>query len=154
MDATVGSRDIWTTDLVVSVSRQLYLTIFDPMDRSPPGSSVRGIFQAGILEWVAISFSRGTSWLRDRTRVSYTAGRLFTIWATREARPSEGELKTILAHSSQLLILLLRQLNASASSHLSLSPFLWGLSLSLLCCLFSSYLWRAFFGPDPWWVLG
>ena len=39
---------------------QLYLTLWDPMNSSPPGSSVHGIFQARIMEWVAISFSRGT----------------------------------------------------------------------------------------------
>ena len=55
----------------------------DPMDCSPPGSSVRGIFQARVLQWVAISFSRESSQLRDRTQVSCTAGRCFTIWATR-----------------------------------------------------------------------
>ena len=43
---------------------------FDPMDCSPPGSSVHGIFQAKILEWVAISFSRGSSWPMDWTCVS------------------------------------------------------------------------------------
>ena len=48
-------------------------------------ASIHGIFQARILEWVAISFSRGYSWPRDWTQVSCTAGRLFTIWATREA---------------------------------------------------------------------
>ena len=42
----------------------------DPIDCSPPGSSVHGILQARILEWVAIFLSRGTSFLRDRTRVS------------------------------------------------------------------------------------
>ena len=42
-------------------------------------------WNSGILEWVAISFSRRSSWPRDQTRVSYTAGRFFTIWATREA---------------------------------------------------------------------
>ena len=51
-----------------------------------PGSSVHGIFQARILEWVAISFSRGSSQPRDRTQVSWIAGRCFTIWATREER--------------------------------------------------------------------
>ena len=50
-------------------------TLCDPMDCSLPGSSVHGIFQARILEWVAISFSRGTSWPRDRTRVSCIVGR-------------------------------------------------------------------------------
>jgi len=55
------------------------------MDCSPPDSSVCGIFQARVLEWVAISFSRGSSQPRDWTRVSRIAGGLFTIWATREA---------------------------------------------------------------------
>ena len=64
---------------------QLCLTLCDPMDYSPPGSSIHGIFQARVLEWVAISFSRGSSWPRDRTWVSHIAGRHFTIWATREA---------------------------------------------------------------------
>ena len=44
---------------------QSCLTLFDPMDCSPPGSSVHGILQARILEWVAISISRGSSKLRD-----------------------------------------------------------------------------------------
>ena len=64
---------------------QLCPTLCDPMDCSLPGSSVRGILQARILEWVAISFSRRSSQARDRTRVSRIAGRCFTIWATREA---------------------------------------------------------------------
>ena len=50
---------------------------------SLPGYSVLRILQARILEWFAIPFSRGSSWLRDRTRVSCIAGRFFTIWATR-----------------------------------------------------------------------
>ena len=54
------------------------------MDCSPPGSSIHGIFQAGVLEWVAISFSRGSSQPRGRTQVSRIAGGRFTIWATRE----------------------------------------------------------------------
>ena len=56
----------------------------NPVDCSPPGSSVHGILQARILEWVAISFSRGSSWPRDRTQVSHIAGRCFNLWATRE----------------------------------------------------------------------
>ena len=60
-------------------------TLRHPMDCSLPGSSVRGIFQARVLEWVSISFSRGSSQPRDWTQVSCTAGRRFTIWATREA---------------------------------------------------------------------
>ena len=64
---------------------QSCLTLCDPMDCSLPGSSVHGIFQAGILEWVAISFSRGSSWPRDWIWVSRIVGRCFTVWATREA---------------------------------------------------------------------
>ena len=52
------------------------------MDCSLPGSSVHGIFQAIVLEWIAISFSRGSSQPRDRTWVSYTVDRRFTVWAT------------------------------------------------------------------------
>ena len=54
-------------------------TLCDPMDYSPPGSSVHGILQVRILEWVAISFSRGSSQPRDRTRVSCIAGRRFIL---------------------------------------------------------------------------
>ena len=58
------------------------------MDCSLQSFSVHGIFQARLLEWVAISFSRRSSWPRDRTQVSSIAGRCFTIWATREAHDS------------------------------------------------------------------
>ena len=64
---------------------QLCSTLCNPVDCSLPGSSIHGIFQARILEWVAISFSRGSSQPRDRTWVSHTAGRLFTVSATRKA---------------------------------------------------------------------
>ena len=60
-------------------------TLWDPVDGSPPGSTVHGILQARILEWVTISSSRGSSQPRDQTQVSCIAGRLFTIWASREA---------------------------------------------------------------------
>ena len=56
------------------------------MDCSLPGSSVHGTLQARILEWVAISFSRGSSRPRNPTEVSCVAGRFFTNWATREAQ--------------------------------------------------------------------
>ena len=55
------------------------------MDCNPPGSSVHGILQARILEWVAISSSRGSSQPRDQIQVSCSAGGFFTIQATREA---------------------------------------------------------------------
>ena len=67
------------------LASQSCLTLCDPRDCSPPGSSDHGILQARILEWVAIPFSRGSSWPRDQTQVSCIAGRFFTIWATREA---------------------------------------------------------------------
>ena len=56
-------------------------TLRNPMDHSPPGSSVHRILQARILEWVAIPFSKGSSRPRDRIWVSCIAGRFFTIWA-------------------------------------------------------------------------
>ena len=58
----------------------------DPLDCSPPGSPVRGILQARILEGVAILFFRGSSLPKDWTQVPCIAGRFFTIWVTREAR--------------------------------------------------------------------
>ena len=61
-------------------------TLCDPVDCSPPSSSVHGILQARILEWVAISFSRAPSRPRDWTQVSRIAGRRFNLWATREAQ--------------------------------------------------------------------
>ena len=63
---------------------QLCLTLCDPMDCSPPGSSFHDILQARILEWVAIPFSRGSSQPRDWTQISYIASRFFTVGATGE----------------------------------------------------------------------
>ena len=60
-------------------------TFCDPMDCHPPGSSVHGISQASILEWIAIPFFRGSSHPRNQSQVSCVAGRFF-IWATREAQ--------------------------------------------------------------------
>ena len=54
------------------------------MDYSSPGSSVSGILQAKMLEWVAILFSGRSSKPRDRTPFSCSVGKFFTIWATRE----------------------------------------------------------------------
>ena len=72
----------WTERKVKSLSR---VQLCDPMDCSLPGSSVHGIFQAIVLEWTAISFSRGSSQPRDWTWASCTAGKFFTVWATRKA---------------------------------------------------------------------
>ena len=57
---------------------QSCLTLFDSMDRSPPGFSVHGILQAKIVEWVSIPSSTGYSWPRDRTCVSCIAGGFLT----------------------------------------------------------------------------
>ena len=57
-------------------------TLCDPMDCSRPGSSVHGIFQAIVLELIAISFSRGSSQPRDQTQVSLIIDRRFTVWTT------------------------------------------------------------------------
>ena len=61
-------------------------------DCSPPGFSIHGIFQANVLEWVSVSFSRGSSWPRDRTWVSRIAGRCFTGWPTRENKEGRGAI--------------------------------------------------------------
>ena len=59
-------------------------TLGNSMDCSLPGCSAHGIFQVRVLEWVAISFSMGSSLPSDRTQVSHIVGRWFTILATRE----------------------------------------------------------------------
>ena len=71
---------VWVSEWVSEVA-QSCPTLCDPMDCSLPCSSVHGIFQARVLEGVAISFSRGSSWPRDRTPVSCIVGRFFTLWA-------------------------------------------------------------------------
>ena len=67
---------------------QSCLTLCDPMDCSPPGSSVHGILQARILEWVAVPFSRRSSQPRDRTQVSHIAGG-FLILSEPPGKPSK-----------------------------------------------------------------
>ena len=82
---TEGTSQPQSFDFVCLVA-QSHLTLCDPMDSSPPGFSVHGIFQARILEWVSISYSSGSSWPRDQTHVSCVsciADRFFTCWATR-----------------------------------------------------------------------
>ena len=65
---------------------QLSVILCDPMDYSPPSSSVHGVLQARILTWVAMPSSGGSSWPRDQTQVSCIAGRFFTVWATMSHR--------------------------------------------------------------------
>ena len=87
---------------------QLCLTLWNPMDCSLPGSSVHGISQARILEWVAISSSRGSSQPRDRTRVSCLAGRFLTTeppgkprWDSHLPKSSLSELRGYVQPSVQ-----------------------------------------------------
>ena len=72
--------------MCVCLVTQSCLTLCDPMDYSPPGSSVHGDSPDKILEWVAILFSRGSSLARVQTQVSRITGRFFIIWAAREAQ--------------------------------------------------------------------
>ena len=96
---------VWSPCCPVLVT-QLCLILCDPRDYSPPMSSVHGILQARILEWVAISFSRGSSQPRDWTWVSCIAGRIFTDWATKgrmawfDLLAVQGTLKSLHKHHS------------------------------------------------------
>ena len=79
-------------------------TLWDPMNSSLPGSSLHGIFQARVLEWVAISFSRGSSRPRDWIWVSCIVGGRFTVWATREVKclhcyPAHRSISTLFLDS-------------------------------------------------------
>ena len=65
---------------------RLCQTLWDSMDYNPLGSSVQGISQSRIVEWVAIPFSRGSSQPRDWTWVSCIAGGFFTVWGIRKAQ--------------------------------------------------------------------
>ena len=78
------------SEVVVVLVAQSYLTLCDHLDCSQPGSSFQGILQARIQEWVAIPFSWGSSWPRDWTWVSGTAGSFFTIWVITEAQRLSG----------------------------------------------------------------
>ena len=87
-------------------SLQSCLTLCDPKDHSPPGSSVHGILQARILEWVAMPSSRGSSWARNWTSVSWGScitGRFFTHWATWEIHAKSTNPRLNICSSDTLL---------------------------------------------------
>ena len=87
---------------------QLCLILCNPMDCSPPGSSVHKIFQTRILEWIIILFSREFSWPRDQTLVCI-AGTSFTIWATREAPKCSNYCTIVLiSHASKIMLKMLQ----------------------------------------------
>ena len=71
------------------------------MNCNPPGTSVHGILQARILEWVAISFSKWSSQPRDQIQVSRIAGGFFTNWATRDTQPPGQAIKLELSHKKK-----------------------------------------------------
>ena len=79
----------WASYLLHAKSLQSCLTLCSPMDRSLPGSSLHGILQARMLEWVTMTSSKGSSQPRDQTQVCYVppslAGGFFTTSATWEA---------------------------------------------------------------------
>ena len=103
--------NLWTCELSLTeilkmsvikvLVTQSCLTLCNPVDYRPTGSSIHGIFWARILEWVAIRFSRGFSQSKDQTQVSCIADRFFTM-----SEPSE-----IIKCNLQSLILLIRQLD-------------------------------------------
>ena len=77
--------------IMCTLSHSVMSNSCNPIGCNLPSSSVHGILQARILEWVAISFSRGSSQPRDWAQVSYIAVRLFTDWTMREAQ-NHGQL--------------------------------------------------------------
>ena len=81
---------IYSEVKVKSFSR---IRLCDPVDCSLPGSSFHGIFQTRVLEWVAISFSRGSSQPRDWNQVFCIVDRCFTTWANREVQELMLNLK-------------------------------------------------------------
>ena len=143
----------------VSEVAQSCPTLCDPMNCSLPGSSLHGILQARVLEWVAISFSRGSSRPRDRIPVSCIPGRRFNLWATTEAHlpfiysPSPSTASTWqlpLTHSKNLTILLI---DASCKwNHAAFVFYKWFISLSTISSSFISviYFRISYFSLNYW----
>ena len=125
------SQRKWKWSLSV-VSNSLW-----PVDCSPPSSSVHGILQARILQYVAISFSRASSWPKNQTRVSCIAHGFFTNWAMREAHIDMWYLLLYLNINYHIITYLLK-LFWSKDHHLSLA-IIQGIShwfsMSILCPL-------------------
>ena len=125
--------------IVKSEVAQSCPALCDPMDCSLPDFSVHGIFQARVLEWVAIPFSRGSSRPRGWTRVFCIVGRRFTLWATR---------KLLFFHTLRLS--LMKKLTGGLQSMGSLGVgHDWATSLSL----FTFMHWRRKWQPTPVFLL-
>ena len=100
---TYTYNEILKVNVLVTAS---CLTLCDPMNCSQSGSYVQGIIQARTLAWVVIPFSRGSSWPRDQTQVSYTVDRFFPVWATRQSSVKENEIMPFVATWMDLKITL------------------------------------------------
>ena len=124
---TVEELKSWTSSpLLLCLVTQSYLTRWDPMDCSPPGSSVHGDFPGKNTGVGCHALSRGYSQPRDWSQVSHIAGRIFTIWATREAHISLGYSHTV-AHLLCYLILRVHVFAFSIAQYKSMFQtfFLW-----------------------------
>ena len=89
---------------IVGVMSRSHVQLFwDPRDCNLPSSSVHGISQARILEWVVVSFSKGSFWCRDQTRISCIGRRIPYHWATRETLLSSCNLWIASSNSSWVL---------------------------------------------------
>ena len=130
----VISSEDWKVKVLVT---QSCLTLRKPTDCSPPGSSVHSISQARVLEWVAITFSRGSSRPRDQTQVSRMAGKFFTVWAPRKS--SSEDHRSYYEH--QLLSVF------RATYILFGSFYVLALELTWISCWCSSWLFKQFHFP-------
>ena len=101
----------------------------DTTDSSPPGSSVHGIFQARILDWIAISFSKGSSRPRNRSHVSCISGRFFTDWVMGQCEYPDTKTFSVsfwfisMIAQLQKFFSLLRLKSIDPSHSLTLVPF-------------------------------
>ena len=93
---TLQGAGVYNTDESEKRCRSVMSDSLWPMDCSLPGFSMQGIFLARPLEWVAISFSRGSSWPRDRPWVSHIAGRLYHL--SHQGNPN---IRNVFSHSSK-----------------------------------------------------
>ena len=129
----VISSEDWKVKVLVT---QSCLTLCNPRECSPPGSSVHGISQARILEWVAIPFSRGSSRPWDQTQVSRIAGRFFTVWAPRKSNSEDYRSY----YENQLSVF-------RATYILFGSFYVLALGLTWISCWCSSWLLKQFHFP-------
>ena len=101
---------------------QSCLTLYEPLDCSPPGSSVHDILQAWILEWVAISLSRGSSQPRDWTQVACIAGRFFK---TEHDLKKEGN--SVICDMDEPEDIMLNEINQSENYKYYMIPLIWSI---------------------------